>query len=185
VTASREDTLGADGSASAPGRPVRLLFVCLGNICRSPTAEGVMRLLLAEPADAQPTDPRIEVDSAGTGGWHVGHAPDERATAAAAAQGVTLAGAARRVVAEDFERFDLILAMDSTNLSDLRALAPSPQAAARVRLLREFDPAADGAADLDVPDPYYGGEDGFGHVFALVRAACLGLLEEIRAGRVP
>ncbi len=159
--------------------PVRVLFVCLGNICRSPTAEGVMRHVVA----AAEMDDEIEMDSAGTGSWHVGSAPDRRATAAAAARGVTLAGTARQVRPGDFEHFDLILAMDHANLADLRALAPDEQARARVRLLREFDLAADG--ELDVPDPYYGGEDGFGEVFELVEAACEGLLAEIRAGRVP
>jgi low molecular weight protein-tyrosine phosphatase len=163
------------------GEPVRLLFVCLGNICRSPTAEGVMRsLVIAEGMAAQ-----VELDSAGTGGWHVGAPPDRRAAAAASARGVTLAGEARRIEPEDLERFDLILAMDSANLRDLQALAGGTEAGAKIRLLREFDPDGAGERDLDVPDPYYGGEDGFGRVFELVRAACLGLLEEIRAGRVP
>ncbi len=177
----------SDGSAPprVPAQRVRLLFVCLGNICRSPTAEGVMRSLLAEQGDHAGL-PEIEVDSAGTGGWHVGSAPDERATAAAADHGVTLEGRARRIEPGDFERFDLILAMDRENLRELRAIAPA-DSAGKVHLLREFDPADPDPADpdLDVPDPYYGGEDGFGDVFALVRAACLGLLEEIRAGRAP
>jgi len=162
-------------------QPVRLLFVCLGNICRSPTAEGVMRSLV----DADGLRERVEIDSAGTGAWHVGSPPDARATEAAASQGVTLSGQARRVEPDDFERFDLILAMDAANLRDLRALAGSPEAAAKVRLLREFDPASAGERDLDVPDPYYGGEHGFGRVFEMVQAACGGLLDEIRAGRVP
>lgn len=157
---------------------MRLLFVCLGNICRSPTAEGVMRTVLAREGMGE----EIEVDSAGTGSWHVGHRPDGRASAAAAARGVTLEGAARQVRTEDFEQFDLILAMDRSNLADLRELAPDEQARAKVRLLREFDPEASGT--LDVPDPYHGGEDGFAEVFELVEAACEGLLEEIRAGRV-
>ena len=159
---------------------VSLLFVCLGNICRSPTAEGVMRSLVAEAG----MDQQVEIDSAGTGGWHVGSSPDERATAAAAAQGVTLEGRARRIEAEDFERFDLILAMDAANLRDLRAIAGSAGAREKVRLLREFDPNS-AHPELDVPDPYYGGEEGFGTVLSLVRDACEGLLAEIRAGRVP
>jgi len=163
---------------SAPPRPVRLLFVCLGNICRSPTAEGVMRSIVAEHG-LQDT---IELDSAGTGSWHVGSAPDRRARAAAAGRGIELAGTARQVEHADFERFDLILAMDSSNLSDLRALAPAGQRG-KVRLLREFDPAAGG--ELDVPDPYYGAAGGFEEVFDLVQAACAGLLAEIRAGRLP
>jgi protein-tyrosine phosphatase len=128
-------------------------------------------------------DDTITLDSAGTGGWHVGSAPDERATAAARARGIDLEGAARKVTPEDFERFDLILAMDRSNLRDLQELAPDAAARERVRLLREFDPASTGASDLDVPDPYYGGPGGFDEVLDLVGAACEGLLAEIRAGR--
>lgn len=126
----------------------------------------------------------IDMDSAGTGAWHVGSAPDGRATAAARGRGLALEGSARQVVQDDFDRFDLLLAMDSANLQELRAIAPSEQACAKVRLLREFDPASAGSEDLDVPDPYYGGEDGFEHVLDLVQAACRGLLEEIVADRV-
>jgi protein-tyrosine phosphatase len=155
---------------------VRILFVCLGNICRSPTAEGVMRQLVREAG----LEDRIEIDSAGTGGWHVGAPPDARATEAAAARGVRLDGAARRFSAADFERYDLILAMDRENRRDLLRLAPDDSARAKVRLLREFDPAARDAGDLDVPDPYYGGEDGFEEVLDLVEAAARGLLAEVR-----
>jgi protein-tyrosine phosphatase len=157
---------------------VRLLFVCLGNICRSPTAEGVMRSVIAREG----MEHEIQLDSAGTGGWHVGSAPDARASAAAEANGVILEGAARRVTEEDFARFDLILAMDRSNLSDLRALAASEEDRAKVRLLRDFDPAGD--AEPDVPDPYYGADGRFQEVFEIVQAACEGLLTEIRAGRV-
>ena len=122
----------------------------------------------------------IVLDSAGTGAWHMGSPPDERASATATARGLTLGGVARRVELSDFDEFDLILAMDRSNLGDLRALAPSEQARTKVHLLREFDPEASG--DLDVPDPYYGGPGGFEHVFDLVTAACEGLLAEIRAG---
>ena len=160
---------------------MRILFVCLGNICRSPTAEGVMRHVLREEA----LEERVEVDSAGTGGWHVGAAPDERATAAAHKRSIVLEGAARQFSPDDFERFDLILAMDADNRRDLLALAPDDDARAKVRLLREFDPASEGAPDLDVPDPYYGGADGFDHVLDLVDAATRGLVERLRAdGRV-
>lgn len=165
---------------SAPERPVRLLFVCLGNICRSPTAEGVMRHVVAEAG----MEGEIELDSAGTGSWHIGSAPDERATAAARERGVSLGGAARQVRPGDLDDFDLILAMDRSNLRDLRALA-NGEADEKIRLLREFDPASAGDGDLDVPDPYYGATGGFEEVFDLVEAACRGLLEEIRAGRVP
>jgi protein-tyrosine phosphatase len=158
---------------------LKLLFVCLGNICRSPTAEGVMRDLVRREG----LEDEIEIDSAGTGAWHVGSAPDARASAAAAAQGVVLEGQARKVAEGDFNEFDLILAMDGSNLHDLKQLAGDQQRA-KVRLLREFDPASEGLADLDVPDPYYGGESGFADVFELVRAACEGLLAQIRAGEI-
>jgi protein-tyrosine phosphatase len=154
---------------------MRLLFVCMGNICRSPTAEGVMRSLVREHGLAD----RIEIDSAGTGGWHAGEPPDARATETARLRGIDLAGAARQVVPEDFERYDLIVAMDRENLRAILAMAPDEAAANRVRLLREFDPDASG--DLDVPDPYYGGDRGFETVLDQVQAACRGLLERLRA----
>jgi protein-tyrosine phosphatase len=154
----------------------RILFVCMGNICRSPTAEGVMRALVREAG----LEDEIVIDSSGTGGWHAGAPPDRRATAAAARRGVVLEGAARQLRAEDFDDFDLLLAMDRENLAGIRAVAPSADAAAKARLLREFDPASAGAPDLDVPDPYYGGPDGFETVLDQVEAACRGLLDAIR-----
>jgi len=164
-------------------RPVRILFVCLGNICRSPTAEGVMRALVREAG----LEDSIELDSAGTGSWHVGSPPDERATETAQARGIVLEGSARQVRREDFEDFDLILAMDGSNLTELRRLAPDEQTRSRVRMLREFDPASTAAGasrwpseDLDVPDPYYGGSRGFADVLDIVQAACIGLLDEVR-----
>ena len=156
---------------------MRVLFVCMGNICRSPTAEAVMRRLVREAG----LEDRIEVDSAGTGGWHAGDPPDERATVAASRRGVTLDGAARQVRADDFREFDLLIAMDRENLRGLLAVAPDEAAGDKVRLLREFDPASAGAPDLDVPDPYYGGDRGFETVLDMVEAACRGLLEELRA----
>jgi protein-tyrosine phosphatase len=160
---------------------LRLLFVCLGNICRSPTAEGAMATLVRDAG----LDGEIELDSAGTGSWHVGSAPDERATAAAARRGIVLEGAARRVRDEDFDEFDLILAMDSSNFDDLRALAGEDRSRrAKVRLLREFDQASAAAGELDVPDPYYGAGDGFERVLDDVQAACVGLLAQIRAGEL-
>lgn len=171
---------------------MRLLFVCLGNICRSPTAEGVMRALVHEAG----LEDSIELDSAGTGSWHVGSSPDARASAAARGRGIALEGSARQVRDDDFLDFDLLLAMDSENMRELRQQAPGEEERAKVRLLREFDPAARGqtqpfglcarrvvgAADLDVPDPYYGAPGGFEEVFDLVHAACAGLLEQIRSG---
>jgi len=164
--------------------PVRVLFVCLGNICRSPTAEGVMRALVEQEDLAE----LVQLDSAGTGAWHVGSPPDARATHAARARGVALAGRARQVRENDFHDFDLLLAMDRENRRELQRLAPGAAERAKVRLLREFDPASDDGPprrDLDVPDPYYGAAGGFDEVFELVHAACRGLLEEIRAGRLP
>ena len=162
-----------------PPVPFKLLFVCLGNICRSPTAEGVMRALVADAG----LEEAIHIDSAGTGSWHVGSAPDERATAAAGARGLVLEGAARQVQPADFVDFDLLVAMDRENTRELRAMAEDEEQRAKVRLLREFDPRA--SPDVDVPDPYYGGAGGFDAVLDLVQAACEGLLEQIRAGRVP
>jgi len=154
---------------------VRVLFVCMGNICRSPTAEGVFRALAEEEGV------EVAIDSAGTGGWHAGAAPDERATAAAAERGIALTGAARRFDPGDFDRFDLIVAMDAENVAELQRVAPDGEAAAKIRLLREFDPEAAAAGDLDVPDPYYGGPDGFEDVLDMVQRASRGLLEEVRS----
>ncbi len=161
--------------AAEPLRPQRVLFVCLGNICRSPTAEGVMRALVREAG----LEESIEIDSAGTGSWHIGDAPDARATAAARERGIVLEGAARQVERGDFEAFDLIVAMDRQNLADLRRLAPDERAAEKVVLLRDLDPAT-ADQQLDVPDPYHGGAHGFEHVFDLVHDACTALLERLR-----
>jgi protein-tyrosine phosphatase len=142
-----------------------------------------MRALVREAGREE----QIELGSAGTGAWHVGNPPDERATATAHARGIVLEGAAREVRLEDFADFDLILAMDRKNLADLRHLAPDERARERTRLLREFDPASAelGVDELDVPDPYYGGPRGFEHVLDLVRAACEGLLAQLRKDLEP
>jgi low molecular weight protein-tyrosine phosphatase len=145
----------------------------MGNICRSPTAEGVMRSLLREEG----LEDEIEIDSAGTGGWHAGSPPDERATEAAARRGIVLEGAARQIRQADFDDYDLVLVADRENLRDVRRIAPD-DAQDKIRLLRSFDPSSSG--DLDVPDPYYGGPGGFEEVLDLVDAACRGLLEEVR-----
>jgi len=154
---------------------MRILFVCLGNICRSPTAEAVMRGLLAEAG----LDGEIEVESAGTGSWHIGSPRDPRSAAAAADRGVELTGLARQVDAADFEAFDLLVAMDRSNRGELLRIAPHDEARARVRLLREF---GDGRDD-DVPDPYFGGDEGFAEVLEIVERCCRALLDEIRAER--
>ena len=154
---------------------VRVCFVCLGNICRSPTAEGIMRSLVH---GAQLHD-QIEVDSAGLGAYHVGEMADRRAREASRARGVTLNSRSRQFTADDFERFDYVVAMDVENHGDLLDLAPDAAAKAEVRLLRSFDPAA--PAGAEVPDPYYGGPRGFDNVFNMCEAACQGLLDTIRS----
>lgn len=136
-----------------------------------------MRRLVAEAGMQE----SVELDSAGTGSWHVGEPPDARATDAARRRGIALEGRARQVCVEDFERFDLILAMDRSNERALRALAPDEPSRAKVRLLRELDPASAGIDDLDVPDPYYESERGFDVVLDQVQAACAGLLEYARS----
>jgi protein-tyrosine phosphatase len=139
-----------------------------------------MRKLVAE-AEMKGPPTRVEIDSAGTGGWHVGEAPDSRATEAARGRGIVLESVARQVCSGDFERFDLILAMDRSNERALRELAPDDAARAKVRLLREFDPASAELKGLDVPDPYYDSTHGFEIVLDLVEAACAGVLEQVRA----
>ncbi len=152
---------------------MRVLFVCLGNICRSPTAEGVFRHKLRMAGLEQ----QVRVDSAGTGDWHVGKAPDQRTCQAAQRRGYALHDLrARQVEAADFQRFDLILAMDLNNLSDLQCLRPATAQADLDLFLRRYALALD-----EVPDPYYGGEAGFEQVLDLVEQACDGLLQEIRS----
>jgi protein-tyrosine phosphatase len=156
---------------------MRLLFVCMGNICRSPTAEGMMRHVLLEAG----LDSRVGVDSAGTGAWHVGDPADPRARAAAARRGIDLHSIARQVTREDLDSFDLILAADADNQRDLLALAgEDPARRGKVRRLRDFDTASVNTGELDVPDPYFGGPEGFDQVLDIVDAACRGLLAEIR-----
>ena len=150
----------------------RILFVCMGNICRSPSAEGVFRRLLAAEEVGQ-----VEIDSAGTHDYHVGEPPDRRAVAAAARRGVDLSTLrARLLVVEDFERFDLILAMDDENLRELRRRAPT-RVHERIRLVMEF---AGTGTRRAVPDPYYGGAEGFEEVLDLLEEAAVGLLEYVR-----
>jgi protein-tyrosine phosphatase len=147
---------------------VRVLFVCLGNICRSPAAEGVFLHLVHESGLGD----QFVVDSAGTGAWHEGERADPRMRAAAEQRGVTLASTARQVSKPDFRHFDHIFAMDASNLSTLRRLAP-PEHREKIRLFRDFDPDAPGA---DVPDPYYGGHEGFEEVLDIVTRTSRALL---------
>lgn len=151
-------------------------FVCLGNICRSPTAAAVMRQLIHEAGLAD----RITVESAGTADWHEGKGADPRTLEAATRSGIPMDHVARQFRPADFERFDLIVAMDGDNVEGLRAIAPDGATADRIRLLRSFDPEAPHGAH--VPDPYYGGPEGFEDVIAMCRRACEGLLDHIRGG---
>ncbi|MCA9707337.1 MAG: low molecular weight phosphotyrosine protein phosphatase [Myxococcales bacterium] len=155
----------------------RVCFVCLGNICRSPTAEGVFRHLVEQGGHAD----AFEIDSAGTAAYHAGERPDRRSAATAHARGVPLPGRARQFRRDDFDRFDHILAMDRSNRDALRRLAPSDAARAKVRLLRDHDPQS--PPEAEVPDPYYGGPDGFDHVFDICMAACEGLLAQLLEAR--
>jgi len=160
---------------SPTGDTTGVLFVCLGNICRSPLAEGVFLHLARERGLHE----RFRVDSCGTGGWHVGERADKRAQAVAHRNGVALVSRARRLDApRDFRRFDLLVPMDRANLRDL---LDEGAPAERTRLLRSWDPDLAGAAerDLDVPDPYYGEAGGFDEVFRMVRAACAGMLDDL------
>jgi protein-tyrosine phosphatase len=154
-------------------RTVRVCFVCAGNICRSPTAEGIMRRLVEERGLSS----RIHIESAGTGGWHVGDRADSRSRAAAIARGYTLDRCAQQFTRPLFDRFDYVLAADSNNQAHLVRLAPDPKAARKIRLLRDFDPASPKGSD--VPDPYYGGAEGFEQVLDVCEAACRGLLEHL------
>jgi protein-tyrosine phosphatase len=159
--------------------PYRVCFVCSGNICRSPTAEAVLRRRLAEAGLAD----RVVVDSAGLGDWHVGEDADQRSAAALRARGYPAwVHEAKQFRAADFADRDLVVALDSGHEHGLRELARSAGDGAKIRMLRSYDPgAATDPAGLDVPDPYFGGEQGFEHVLNLVEAACAGLLAEIRS----
>lgn len=159
-------------AAPEPAAPPQVLFVCLGNICRSPTAEGVFRQRLA----ARGLQDRIGVDSCGTAGWHVGKSPDPRSTDAARVRGYDISTLrARQLQWEDYYSFDYLLAMDESNLDVLRREAPVDYAG-HIGLFLEF--AADSPV-LEVPDPYYGSGDGFVRVLELVEAASEGLIEEL------
>lgn len=148
---------------------IKVLFVCLGNICRSPTAHAVFEALVKREGLQE----QIEVDSAGTGDWHIGHPPDKRAAAAAARRGFDMSALrARQFSAVDFSHFDYILAMDEKNLADIQALAPVSHRAT-VKLFLEY---TSHFSEREVPDPYYGGDAGFEHVLDMIEDASQGLL---------
>ena len=156
----------------------RLLFVCLGNICRSPAAEGVMRELVRRAG----LEGRVECDSAGTYGGHAGELPDSRMRRAAAVRGYDLVHRARQFSAEDFDRFDMILTMDDSNYERVHRLAPSIEAAAKIHRMTDFCRRGPGAPHPDatyVPDPYYEGAEGFEKVLDLLEDACEGLLKQM------
>ena len=151
---------------------VRVLFVCMGNICRSPMAEGVFRQRVSQRSE----NVVVEIDSAGTHGYHSGSPPDERAQAAAIRRGVDISAlAARRVESDDFEYFDFILAMDGENLQFLLELS-APEHREKIRLFLDYSSSRAGG---EVPDPYYGGPTGFERVLDLIEGAADGLLDEV------
>lgn len=167
-------------------RPYRISMVCSGNICRSPMAEVVLRRILDEEYRLAG---QVLVDSFGTGGWHVGEPADPRAVAALHRRGYDIAHRARKWEPRNFGERDLVIACDRGHLAELRDAAPTPTDAAKVHLLRSFDPAVgtdgdafgDGGSVLDVPDPYYGGAAAFDHALDLIEAACRGLARQVRA----
>lgn len=152
---------------------IKILFVCLGNICRSPAAEGVMKAIVEEHADGA----RFEIDSAGTGRWHIGQLPDKRMRVHAQRRGLTLDHHCRQVSAADFADFDLIIGMDRQNVEDLHAIAPSPEAADKIVPMAAF---VDMAMRYDyIPDPYYEGAEGFELVLDLLQNGCERLYEAL------
>ncbi|MFF4549581.1 low molecular weight protein-tyrosine-phosphatase [Streptomyces sp. NPDC001435] len=152
----------------------RVCFVCTGNICRSPMAESVFRARVAEADLAD----LVEIDSAGTGDWHEGDGADPRTVSVLEEHGYDADHTARQFRTSWFSRIDLVIALDAGHLKALRRLAPTEEDALKVRLLRSYDPAA--GDDLDVPDPYYGGPDGFEECLEMVEAASTGLLAAVR-----
>jgi protein-tyrosine phosphatase len=149
---------------------ISVCFVCLGNICRSPTAEGVMKKLVADAG----WDAHFFIDSAGTGAYHAGEPADARSAAAARRRGVELTSRARLFVASDFDSFDYVIAMDSKNHAHLQRMAARPEHHEKLAMLRSYDESADG---IDVPDPYYG--DNFDTVYDICLAGCHGLLAHV------
>ena len=154
-------------------RKTGVLFVCMGNICRSPAGEGVMRALVAKAG----LSGRVEIASAGTIGLHAGELPDARMRAAAARRGYELKSRARQIIRADLDRYDLILTMDGDNLRNVLALAATDEQRARVRPFVGF---CSKHKDTSVPDPYYGGDEGFEHVLNLLEDGCDGVLETLR-----
>jgi protein-tyrosine phosphatase len=155
-----------------PHSPYKLLFVCLGNICRSPSAENIMNHLIEQ----NHLESQILTDSAGTAGYHIGNPPDRRMAAAAMRRGIPLLGQARQFQKSDFDAFDLILAMDQANYQDILALDPQGKYWHKVKLMCDFCSIHN---DSEVPDPYYGGSEGFNYVIDLLMDACEGLMQYV------
>lgn len=151
-------------------KPRKILFVCLGNICRSPAAEGIMRSIVEEHGETG----QWMLDSAGIGSWHVGQLPDKRMRVHAARRGLALDHRCRQVRPDDFDRFDLIIGMDAQNIADLRALAPSPEAMAKIKPMATWVRTLRSRYD-HIPDPYYEGAEGFELVLDLLTDACTNL----------
>lgn len=149
---------------------MNILAVCLGNICRSPAAEAAIK------ATAQEAGLEVEVDSAGTGSWHIGDPPHPESVAAGARFGLEIDGRARKFNPIDFERFDMILAMDQSNMNDLIAMAPNKEAQAKIRLFRTFDPST---TETEIPDPWGGPIEGYDETIRMVTAAARGLVDHL------
>lgn len=158
-----------------PSSTISVCFVCLGNICRSPLAEGLFQNLV----DREGLTETILIESAGTGGWHVGSPPDERMQATAKKQGIFMTSRAQQFQAGDFNRFDLILAMDQSNYESLEYMCSPEVAKEKLRMFRSFDPDSNG--NMDVPDPYYGGDSGFDLVFQIVKRTCPAILDHLKS----
>lgn len=155
-------------------KTLNVCFVCHGNICRSPLAQGVMESLVKQEG----LENTILISSAGVSGWHIGEPPDDRMHATARKHGVTLNSRARHFQAHDFKQMDMVLAMDHSNLETLKAMLPLAETRDKLFLFRSFDPENKG--DLEVPDPYYGGERGFELVFEMVERACPKILDRLK-----
>jgi len=161
---------------SPAANPPSLLFVCMGNICRSPAAENVMRKLIEDSG----IDVQFEVDSAGTIGYHRGNPPDPRMSEAGRRRGLPMTGRARQVAKNDLQRFDLIIAMDFDNQQDLLRLASNNEERSKIKLFCDYCVQHD---DREVPDPYYGGARGFEHVLDLLEDGCTQILNQLRTER--
>ena len=155
-------------------QPIEICFVCLGNICRSPLAEGVFQALVNQEG----LEERIFIQSAGTGGWHVGSPPDPRMQETAKQKGIFMASVAQQFQAGDFKRFDWVIAMDRSNFESLEFMCSPETAKKKLRLFRSFDPQANG--EEDVPDPYYGRGDGFETVYQIINRTCPKILEFLK-----